>query len=289
MSGEAAGTSGAPAGTSGAQGFAANRTQLALVAALGLVNALVNATSALLEARREGRLLEIWEPFVWEASSFVVVLALAPLVWRAVEKIPPTSGRMARFALSHAALTIPFSIIHVAAMMALRLIVYAAVGDAYAPFSAGVALTFLYEWRKDALAYAALAGLRIGVQVWAARQASAALAPIAAGGEARVEVRDGAQRLFLAPAEIVSVEAAGNYVEIRTGARTHLVRGALAAFEGRLAPHGFVRVHRSRLVNKAHIRAIRPTGAGDVEIELSDGRTLAGSRRYRAALAGAGT
>ena len=67
------------------------------------------------------------------------------------------------------------------------------------------------------------------------------------------------------------------------------VRGVLSSVDARLAPHGFARVHRSRLVNKAHIRAIRPTGAGDVEIELSDGRTLAGSRRYRAALAGAGT
>jgi DNA-binding LytR/AlgR family response regulator len=45
-----------------------------------------------------------------------------------------------------------------------------------------------------------------------------------------------------------------------------------------------VRVHRSRLINRAHIAAIKPTPSGDVDITLSDGRTVTGSRRYRAAL-----
>ncbi|MBC7769500.1 MAG: LytTR family transcriptional regulator, partial [Phycisphaerales bacterium] len=57
----------------------------------------------------------------------------------------------------------------------------------------------------------------------------------------------------------------------------------------RLAARGFVRVHRSRLVNRARIGAIKPTPSGDVEITLDDGRILAGSRRYRAALEAAPT
>jgi DNA-binding LytR/AlgR family response regulator len=58
----------------------------------------------------------------------------------------------------------------------------------------------------------------------------------------------------------------------------------LADWEARLAARGFVRVHRSRLVNRARIASIKPTPSGDVEITLDEGRVLAGSRRYRAAL-----
>ncbi len=77
------------------------------------------------------------------------------------------------------------------------------------------------------------------------------------------------------PAEIAWVEAAGNYVEIHVGGATHLARGTLASFEERLARAGFVRVHRSRLVNRARVASLKPTPSGDLEITLDDGRTVA--------------
>ena len=62
------------------------------------------------------------------------------------------------------------------------------------------------------------------------------------------------------------------------------VRGTLAAWEAKLAPLGFVRVHRSRIVNRARIRAVKPTPSGDIELTLDDGGVIAGSRRYREGL-----
>jgi DNA-binding LytR/AlgR family response regulator len=103
-------------------------------------------------------------------------------------------------------------------------------------------------------------------------------------GESRIEIRDGASAVFLAPTDLLFLEAAGNYIEFHTASRTHLVRGTLAAWEAQLADRGFVRIHRSRLVNRARIATIKPTPAGDIELTLDDGRTLTGSRRYRAAL-----
>jgi DNA-binding LytR/AlgR family response regulator len=100
----------------------------------------------------------------------------------------------------------------------------------------------------------------------------------------RIEVRDGGAAVFLAAGDITHVEAAGNYVEFHTAAKAHLVRGTLASWEARLLARGFVRVHRSRLVNRARIASIKPTPAGDVEIALDTGKTLAGSRRYRTGL-----
>jgi DNA-binding LytR/AlgR family response regulator len=98
-------------------------------------------------------------------------------------------------------------------------------------------------------------------------------------------VRDGGAAVFLAPGDISHVEAAGNYVEFHTSGRTHLVRGTLASWEARLIARGFIRVHRSRLVNRTKIASLKPTPSGDMEITLSNGQMVLGSRRYRAVLA----
>ena len=86
---------------------------------------------------------------------------------------------------------------------------------------------------------------------------------------------------MLDPAQITWIEAAGNYVEIHAGGAAHLARGTLAAFEERLAGRGFLRVHRSRLVNRARVTTFKPTPSGDLEITLDDGSVIGGSRRFR--------
>ncbi|HEX6085008.1 MAG TPA: response regulator, partial [Thermoanaerobaculia bacterium] len=49
--------------------------------------------------------------------------------------------------------------------------------------------------------------------------------------------------------EVDRLEAAGNYVEVHSGARHHLVRETMASLEARLDPARFVRVSRSSIVN----------------------------------------
>jgi hypothetical protein len=244
------------------------------VGAVGLAVGFVNATSILMEARRDGDALSAWKPFLLEYSSVALLVALAPLVGMAVRRFPLAREGLVRFVLVHAALTVPFSLVHVAGMAAIRMLAYALAGQIYDFAHGMLPLELVYEWRKDVLTYAV-----IGFTYWYFGRP-----PVEQAAIARIEVRDGGTAVFLAPGEIVSVEAAGNYVEFRTTARTHLVRGTLSAWEAKLAPHGFLRVHRSRLINRAHIRALKPTPAGDIEITLEDGRSVLGSRRYRAAL-----
>ncbi len=93
--------------------------------------------------------------------------------------------------------------------------------------------------------------------------------------------------MFLEGPAINWIEAAGNYVEIHTENGVHTARGTLAAFAQRLAAAGFVRIHRSRVVNPLRVVSYQPTASGDVEVEMADGTMLAGSRRFRAALAAA--
>ena len=56
--------------------------------------------------------------------------------------------------------------------------------------------------------------------------------------------------------------------------------------DGRFAPAAG-KHHWTPLGRRARIAAIKPTPSGDLELILDDGRTLAGSRRYRASLGAA--
>lgn len=231
---------------------------------------------------RAGLEFRWWEPVAWEVTSAIVIVAMAPLIGMAVRRWTPARDNLVRPALIHFGLTIPFALVHIVSIWVMREAIYW-LGDArYGFFDDGVALVAFYEWRKDVLTYAVIAATYWMFDYMAERRRVAAQAP----AEARIEVRDGGAAVFLAPGDVSHVEAAGNYVEFHTAAKTHLVRGTLASWEARLVARGFVRVHRSRLVNRARIASIKPTPAGDVELTLDDGRTVLGSRRYRAALEG---
>jgi hypothetical protein len=267
-------TSGEPKGTNGWSRF--DWRPWAALVLLGSTVAFVNATSEIMEAGRDGRDLHPAAPFLWEFSSAVVMLCLAPFIGEAVRRWPPRREGIVLRCGIHLALTLPYSALHVAGMVGLRKLGYAAVGSFY-EFSYGHVLReFFYEWRKDVVGYAVIAAVYWYFQ----NRVGAAAAPT----DPRIEIRDGGRTFFVPPAEIMLVEAAGNYVEIHTADKTHLVRGSLATYEARLAAHGFVRVHRSRLVNRARIRAWKPTASGDLELTLDDGRAVAASRRYREAL-----
>lgn len=250
----------------------------ATVALAGVVVAFVNATSGIMEHQRAGTSRHWVEPVLWEVTSAVVIVAMAPLIGMTVKRWPPRGDNLAIAGLIHLGLTIPFSLAHVLAIFVLRESAYWAVGARYGFFDDGVLAVLLYEWRKDVLVYAIIAAAywwfqRLGEPPAADRPE-----------DDRIEIRDGGTVVFLHPRDLLWVEAAGNYVEFHTEARTLLARGTLAAWAARLKDRGFARVHRSRLVNRSRIGAVTPTPAGDVEITLDDGRTLAGSRRYRAEL-----
>jgi DNA-binding LytR/AlgR family response regulator len=81
--------------------------------------------------------------------------------------------------------------------------------------------------------------------------------------------------------EIVAVTSARNYVEfhLADGARP-LVRSTLAKVEADLLAGGFLRTHRSWLVNPAHVRVLEPAAGGDFRLELATGVTAPLSRRF---------
>lgn len=102
--------------------------------------------------------------------------------------------------------------------------------------------------------------------------------------DGRVMLRVGRDRVFLEPATIAWIEAQGDRVKVRAGDRVLLARESLQNLERRLDPARFVRVHRSFVVNPAHISKITPAPYGDHVVLTRDGAHLRLSRTYRGQL-----
>ena len=86
--------------------------------------------------------------------------------------------------------------------------------------------------------------------------------------------------IVLRPEEIDFVEACGDYVRLRAGQESHLLRGTLTDMEQRLKPSGFVRIHRSRLVNWQRVREFIADRDHDPVVILRGGMRLDASAAY---------
>jgi two-component system LytT family response regulator len=101
----------------------------------------------------------------------------------------------------------------------------------------------------------------------------------------RIVVHERGRSLIVPIVDVRRLSAAGNYVEVHTAEKIHLVRATLSRLAQRLDPAQFLRVHRSHLVRADFIAEVAPWAHGDLKLTLKDGSDLMLSRRYRAFLA----
>lgn len=97
----------------------------------------------------------------------------------------------------------------------------------------------------------------------------------------RIVVHERGRSLIVPIADVQRLSASGNYVEVHTAERRHLVRATLSRLAQRLDPAEFLRVHRSHLVRGDFIAEIAPWAHGDLKLTLKDNSELLLSRRYR--------
>jgi two-component system LytT family response regulator/two-component system response regulator AlgR len=76
------------------------------------------------------------------------------------------------------------------------------------------------------------------------------------------------------------VEAERDYVHLRTGARSYLLRETMNGIQSRLDPDMFIRVHRSALVRVDRIGSIRRPGYGRFSLLLTSGEEVPVGRTY---------
>ncbi|MGQ3015012.1 MAG: LytTR family DNA-binding domain-containing protein [Flavobacteriales bacterium] len=86
------------------------------------------------------------------------------------------------------------------------------------------------------------------------------------------------------PAEsILCISSASPYVRIHTAGKDYLHTTTLKQLGTGLDPALFQRVHRSAILNIAHVRALHSRLNGDYDVHLSDGSVQRLSRNYAAA------
>jgi DNA-binding LytR/AlgR family response regulator len=110
----------------------------------------------------------------------------------------------------------------------------------------------------------------------ARRQAVAAPSASFPPGDQRLTLSSPRGEEFVAPDEVLAFVGADDYVEawLKDGRRL-LQRQRL---RGLALPRGFLKVHRSAVVNLSHARALVRRGSGGYLIELSSGATTPVSR-----------
>ncbi|EAY31607.1 LytR/AlgR family response regulator transcription factor [Microscilla marina] len=96
----------------------------------------------------------------------------------------------------------------------------------------------------------------------------------------KIVVKDGGKIFFVKTKDVEWVESAGNYLKLHIGKSMHLIRETMNAFEQKLNPQEFVRVHRSSLVNIEAIHHLESWGNTEFTITLSSGYQVQSGRSY---------
>lgn len=77
------------------------------------------------------------------------------------------------------------------------------------------------------------------------------------------------------PVKDISIfRAEGDYVALKVGESTHLIKEPLSALHDRLDPAAFLRVHRSAVVNLASVKSVRRRRPRGLALVLADGETV---------------
>jgi two-component system LytT family response regulator len=123
----------------------------------------------------------------------------------------------------------------------------------------------------------------VGMEAVAAAQERQSVDP-RSGYLERLVLKSNGCVTFLDVNDIDWIEAAGVYVYLHVGTRTHLYRSSVAQLVQRLDPARFVRIHRSSAVNTSRIRELHARSHGDFTVVLRTGVELTMSRGYRTEL-----
>jgi hypothetical protein len=261
--------------------------QMVFFAGLLTVVAVSNALSTITDMDRGGMDIAWWKPTTWEFSSVSVVWCLIYAIAWWLKRFPISRADWWRSLPAHLLFTFPYSLLHVAAMVGLRKLVYAAMGSSY-DFGAWWP-NWVYEYRKDLVGYiiivAGLTAFRIyGLWLDSRSQKAAPAGEPQGTPLERLVVRKLNREFILSIGDIDRIEADGNYVTVFVKGDSYPLRESMVTLEKKLDQKRFARVHRGHIVNIDRIREIQPWDHGDYRIVLKDGSFVNFSRRYRSRL-----
>lgn len=251
------------------------------------INILVLASTQLMEFQRDGRTIPFWEPLCWEVSSAMMILLLIPLGIAIHDRwLTPRSFKQK--IILHILLTLPFSLVHIIGMVAIRHAWYGLVNEDYSFGNWSTEL--LYEYRKDAQTYLTVLIVVLGYRLIVRRLQGEA--SVIQEGETQTEIETDPHkperllikklgREFLIQVQDIEwIEASGNYANLHIKGAVYPMRITMEKLE-KLLPDNFIRIHRSTIVDMQQVKEVIPQDSGDYQIKLHQGIELTLSRRYR--------
>jgi two-component system, LytTR family, response regulator len=107
------------------------------------------------------------------------------------------------------------------------------------------------------------------------------LQAVSARPNPRLAIKTQGRVLFINPKEVIAVRAEGNYVLLERASGSYLLREAISVMAGKLSAYGFIRIHRSILVNSALVEEIRPWPTGEYRLRVKGGKEYMVTRSYK--------
>jgi hypothetical protein len=87
--------------------------------------------------------------------------------------------------------------------------------------------------------------------------------------------------LLLDLADILAVQAEGNYVSLQHWPNPYLVHESLSSMAEKLKPYGFIRIHRSVVVNISAVEEIQSLPTGEYRLRVKGGKEYLVTRTYK--------
>ena len=97
----------------------------------------------------------------------------------------------------------------------------------------------------------------------------------------RIAFKANGSILLLDLADISAVQAEGNYVSLQHRPNPHLVHASLSSMVEKLKPFGFIRIHRSVVVNISAVEEIQPLPTGKYRLRVRGGKEYLVTRTYK--------
>ena len=87
--------------------------------------------------------------------------------------------------------------------------------------------------------------------------------------------------LLINPGDVVAVQAEGNYVSLQRESDSYLLRESISRVAEKLKPYGFIRIHRSALVNSTFVVEIKPYSTRKCCLRVKGGKEYAVTSSYK--------
>jgi len=97
----------------------------------------------------------------------------------------------------------------------------------------------------------------------------------------QVHITDRGREYNVSLDKVYHIEANGNYLNLHEKDKSHLYRSTLNAFNDKLNPVDFMRIHRSIIVNKRYVEKCTYSNNNEYRFILKNGKIIYSGRSYR--------